>query len=218
MTLSYCFFSFYRVAPHSVAPTTWPSAWLVFVCVFFLNPVRTCHGRARWWFVRVVANVLTPGLASITFIFFFLADILASHTYTIQNIYLLGCVAAHKWPDDAFAVCKTSDWTFALLGSLASIARLLQCLKRFWDTRLWIHLFNALKYSIGIITVCLGVWTSSRGFTHDALSLSLYIIFAVINSGFACAWVGVIESRADIRTLSSTGRSYAPGTSVCGPT
>jgi hypothetical protein len=56
--------------------------------------------------------------------------------------------ASKRWPGNAFSACKSNDWAFAVLGSLAPIARLIQCLKRYWDTRVPIHLVNALKYSI----------------------------------------------------------------------
>lgn len=66
MTLSYCFFfSFYRVATHSVAPTTWPAAWLVFIVVFFLNPLPIIRRRSRYWFLHVLWRVITPGYSRV---------------------------------------------------------------------------------------------------------------------------------------------------------
>lgn len=66
MTLSYCFFfSFYRVSPHRVAPTTWPLAWLVFICAFFLNPLPIFRRRPRYWFLKVLARVCTPGYSRV---------------------------------------------------------------------------------------------------------------------------------------------------------
>jgi hypothetical protein len=66
LTLSYCFFfSFYRVATHSVAPTTWPAAWLVFVAVFFLNPLPVLRRRSRWWLIKVLWRVCTPGYSRV---------------------------------------------------------------------------------------------------------------------------------------------------------
>lgn len=66
MTLSYCFFfSFYRVSTHNVAPTTWPAAWLVLVVVFFLNPLPILRRRSRYWLLKVLFRVCTPGYSRV---------------------------------------------------------------------------------------------------------------------------------------------------------
>ena len=74
-TLSYCFFfSFHRVGEAHVAPTTWPAAWLVLVVVFFLNPLPIFRRHARYWLLKVLWRVVTPGYSRVEFIAFFLAD------------------------------------------------------------------------------------------------------------------------------------------------
>jgi hypothetical protein len=133
---------------------------LVMVAVFFLNPLPVLRRDARYWFLRVLSRVCTPGISRVEvssgssdwrterrltwqFIAFFVADELNSLVYTIQNIFFMSCGYAHQWPDDIFHVCPSgSSWPYALLLCLPALARLLQCVKRWYDTRLRIHLIN----------------------------------------------------------------------------
>ena len=78
--------------------------------------------------------------------------------YTIQNFYFIGCTCelrlpflrlgltqtdAHHWPGDIYTACPSGQsWPYGLLLSLPALARLVQCLKRYHDSRLSIHLIN----------------------------------------------------------------------------
>ena len=82
-------------------------------------------------------------MADQQFIAFFIADELNSLVYSIQNIYFLSCGYAKRWPGDVFEVCPAGkSWQYALLLCLPALARLIQCVKRWHDTRLKIHLVN----------------------------------------------------------------------------
>jgi hypothetical protein len=173
-TLSFCFyFTYFQVGASNIAPTScvsltfarhllnarWPAIWLVFVAVLFLNPLPSMRRDARYWFLRVLLRVITPGYSRVEvhlsrshsprsmltfqFIAFFIADELNSLVYSIQNIYFLSCGYAHRWPGDIFEVCPAGKtWQYALLLCLPALARLIQCVKRWHDTRLKIHLVN----------------------------------------------------------------------------
>ncbi len=85
-----------------------------------------------------------------------------SLVYSIQNIYFLSCacefcrhetvqvvvdetlaIDAHSWPDDIFVACPSgTSWPYALCLCLPALSRLIQCLKRYRDSRLAIHLIN----------------------------------------------------------------------------
>jgi len=82
-------------------------------------------------------------MADQQFIAFFIADELNSLVYSIQNIYFLSCGYAKRWPGDVLEVCPAGkSWQYALLLCLPALARLIQCVKRWHDTRLRIHLVN----------------------------------------------------------------------------
>ncbi|OCF44626.1 hypothetical protein I317_01513 [Kwoniella heveanensis CBS 569] len=195
LTLSYCFyFTFARVGAENIAPTTWPAAWLVFVAVFFLNPLPVLRRGTRYWLLRVLFRVCTPGYSRVEFIAFFLADELNSLIYSIQNIYFLSCGYAHKWPSDVFGVCKSGKtWPYALLLCLPAASRFVQCVKRYHDSQLKIHLINAGKYLSVILQQCLFVYWRSRGSILNDKAFIVWIIVAMVSSSYTCTWDFVID-------------------------
>jgi hypothetical protein len=44
---------------------SWPAIWLVFLAVLFLNPLPMFRRDARYWFLRVLLRVITPGYSRI---------------------------------------------------------------------------------------------------------------------------------------------------------
>ncbi|WVF72993.1 hypothetical protein IAT40_007811 [Kwoniella sp. CBS 6097] len=195
LTLSYCFyFTFARIGADTIAPTTWPAAWLVFVAVFFLNPLPVLRRGTRYWLLKVLFRVCTPGYSRVEFIAFFLADELNSLIYSIQNIYFLSCGYAHKWPADVFGVCKSGKtWPYALLLCLPAASRFVQCVKRYHDSQLKIHLINAGKYLSVILQQCLFVYWRSRGSILNDKAFIVWIIVAIASSSYTCTWDFVID-------------------------
>ncbi|KAL7418429.1 Xenotropic and polytropic retrovirus receptor 1 [Cryptotrichosporon argae] len=195
LTLSYCFFfSFYRVAPNSVAPTTWPAAWLAFVCVFFLNPLPVLRRRSRYWFLRVLFRVCTPGYSRVEFIAFFLADELNSLVYTLQNIYFMSCAYAHDWPANIFGACPSgASWPYALLLCLPALCRLIQCVKRWHDSKLRIHLINAGKYLSSITQYICFVWWRSRGSLNGGAAFAIWIVAGFLAASYTSSWDLVVD-------------------------
>ncbi|KIR53486.1 hypothetical protein I315_04079 [Cryptococcus gattii Ru294] len=195
LTLSYCFyFSFARVGSSNVDPTTWPAAWLVFLCVFWLNPLPVLRRGARYWLLRVMFRVLTPGYSRVEFIAFFLADELNSLVYSIQNIYFIACSYANKWPGNIFTVCPSGrTWQYGLFRCLPALSRLIQCLKRYHDSKLNIHLINAGKYASVIVQQWLFVWWRNKGNHDSGASFIIWVIFATISAIYTCSWDFVID-------------------------
>ncbi|WRT70222.1 uncharacterized protein IL334_007217 [Kwoniella shivajii] len=195
LTLSYCFyFSFAQVGSSNVAPTTWPAAWLVFVAVFFLNPLPILRRGTRYWLLRVLFRVCTPGYSRVEFIAFFLADELNSLAYSIQNIFFLSCGYSKNWPGDVLTVCHSAKtWPYALLACLPAGSRFVQCLKRYHDSKLNIHLINAGKYLSVILQQCLFIYWRSRGSLSNDRSFIVWIIVATASAAYTCTWDLVID-------------------------
>src|ERR1041385_7285544 len=70
------------------------------------------------------------------------------------------------------------------LSALPPIWRLLQCIRRYYDTKsIFPHLFNTAKYATTIMaTVTLSMYRIHRSDTYFAL----FIIFSLLNSVYAC--------------------------------
>lgn len=195
LTLSYCFFfSFYFIHLSTVAPTTWPLAWLVFAVAFFVNPLPICRRRSRYWLLRVLFRVATPGISRVEFIAFFMADELNSLTYSIQNIMFIACCYGKSWPGDVNHQCIIgASWPYALLATLAPLSRLIQCLKRWYDSRLWIHLINAGKYSTTILVAWLYMHWRASGSDKSSAAFAVWVLFACLNSLYTSSWDIVVD-------------------------
>ncbi|ODN94664.1 hypothetical protein L198_04805 [Cryptococcus wingfieldii CBS 7118] len=195
LTLSYCFyFSFARIGSSNVAPTTWPAAWLVFFAVFWINPFPIFRRQTRYWLLKVLFRVITPGYSRVEFIAFFLADELNSLTYSIQNVYFLSCAYANHWPDDVVNVCPSGrSWPYAIIVCLPALSRLIQCLKRYNDSKLYIHLINAGKYASVMTQLCLFVWWRNQGSRNNNASFIVWVIFAFFSATYACSWDFIVD-------------------------
>jgi hypothetical protein len=72
-------------------------------------------------------------------------------------------VDANGWPNDIFEVCPVGKrWPYALMMCLPAISRLIQCVKRYHDSKIRIHLINVSfrmryqtrtkRYSVSMLT------------------------------------------------------------------
>jgi hypothetical protein len=100
-----------------------------------------------------------------------------------QNIELFFCLYGHGW--DNPPQCNSShSRALGFLTTLPAIWRLLQCLRRYKDTRnVFPHLVNCGKYGMTVLyymTLSLYRIENSHG------NLALFITFAAINS-FYCS-------------------------------
>lgn len=128
-------------------------------------------------------RLLLAGIYPVEFRDFFLGDIYCSLTYATANIELFFCLYANDWVNPP--QCNSSH--SRLLGfftALPPIWRLLQCLRRYKDTRnVFPHLVNGGKYTATIVAaVMLSLYRLSG--THT--KLGLFIAFSTINSIYCC--------------------------------
>lgn len=151
-----------------------------------------------------------------------MADELNSLVYSIQNIMLMACAYDKKWPGAATPnVCKTgTTWPYALLAALPPLSRLIQCLKRYRDSGLYIHLINAGKYCSSILSACLFVYWRSRSNPFDGAPFIVWVIFATISSIYTSIWVSSacptihttsLRQRADTQDLVVDWSLLRPG-------
>jgi len=74
------------------------------------------------------------------------------------------------------------------LAALPLLARLMQSVKRYADSRLHTHLINGGKYGAGIISYFLYFHWRHQGSHLDGSSFALYCLFTTIYSLYASAW------------------------------
>jgi hypothetical protein len=103
----------------------------VFFVVFMLNPFPVIRRASRFWLLRVLFRVFTPGFSRIEFTAFFIADELnryapvqahadRSLVYSIQNVMFLSCACEESplLPYSAYGNAQTA--TIGLATSFLS--------------------------------------------------------------------------------------------------
>ncbi|KAK3261014.1 hypothetical protein CYMTET_30060 [Cymbomonas tetramitiformis] len=118
--------------------------------VLLVMPFDVLHRRSRFFFLTTLRRIVFP-LQPILFADFFLADILTSLSKAISDSERALCsmVTAPILEADIspHSICGSSSWHIPFWLAWPYIARLLQCLRQYYDTKDRAALGNALKYS-----------------------------------------------------------------------
>jgi hypothetical protein len=71
------------------------------------------------------------------------APVVATPDTTGCHRRFLGCAQSKGWPEDVFKQCNNYDsWVVVVISILPPLARLLQCLQRWRESRVGIQLIN----------------------------------------------------------------------------
>ncbi|CAE7131077.1 unnamed protein product [Rhizoctonia solani] len=153
-TLAYAFwFSFSRAGAETIAPTTWPVMWLGLTAAVLFNPLRIFHRSARWWLLRTVGKLFVSGRTRVEFKDFWMGDQFCSLVYTMGNLYFLVCAYTGHWYRIEQRCQLGPHWSIPLvLTALPSLIRLVQCIRRYIDSKNHIHLINGGKYTASIVS------------------------------------------------------------------
>ena len=164
ITLSFCvWLSFFNIGSSNIAPTTWPLVWLVFALVLLFNPFPVFSRSARAWLIKHVIHLLTAGTSPVEFSDFWLGDQFCSLAFSLAHLYTIGCAFEKKW-DGVFDKCASSrHWATFALVSLPYFSRLVQSVRRYYDSRLPTHLVNVRLFLFIKTTSLLFVFISRRG-------------------------------------------------------
>ncbi|KDN50194.1 hypothetical protein RSAG8_01530, partial [Rhizoctonia solani AG-8 WAC10335] len=188
-TLAYAFwFSFSRAGAETIAPTTWPAMWLGLAAVVLFNPLPIFHRSARWWLLRTVGKLFVSGRTRVEFKDFWMGDQFCSLVYTMGNLYFLVCAYADKWHRIEQRCQLGPHWSIPLvLTALPSWIRLVQCIRRYIDSKNRIHLINGGKYTAGIVSYVAYYGWRHYG-SHRDFRMGVWILFATINSCYTSYW------------------------------
>jgi len=129
------------------------------------------------------ARLLLAGAFPVEFRDFFLGDMYCSQTYALGNIELFFCLYAQHWSDPP--MCNSShSMLFGFFQTLPGIWRLLQCLRRYYDSGLWTHLANGAKYTCTILQyMSLSMWR-----IHGGNGLMAFFIASSTVNGLYCSF------------------------------
>eukprot|EP01126_Amoeba_proteus_P061637 TRINITY_DN8298_c0_g1_i4.p1 TRINITY_DN8298_c0_g1~~TRINITY_DN8298_c0_g1_i4.p1 ORF type:complete len:618 (-),score=98.59 TRINITY_DN8298_c0_g1_i4:410-2263(-) len=125
------------------------SLFFVYFLIFLYFSVKS-----DWWLMRVLLNIIRAPFIPVTFKDFYIADQLVSLNIILYDgEYLLCYFFFDAWYPGQ-AQCKTSHpWIIPVLATLPALWRFLQCLRRYHDSRDYLQIFNAGKYSTSFLVI-----------------------------------------------------------------
>ncbi|KAJ3022006.1 Xenotropic and polytropic retrovirus receptor 1 [Thoreauomyces humboldtii] len=164
----------------------YPTILLGMIIGVIIIPFDVFYRSSRKWFLTTMARIVLSGFFTVQFRDFFITDLLSSMTYMFVSLQILVCVAVNDLEDlDAHCGFSTS-WVVPVITSIPAWFRLLQCLRRYYDTpTVHPHLTNALKYCFSLSVIWLSASAKITGF---ASVRGLWIFFAVVASMYSYFW------------------------------
>ena len=151
--------------------------------LFFPGPIL--YHRSRYWWAYSNFRLLLAGIYPVEFRDFFLGDMYCSQTYAMGGIELFFCLYARHWSQPV-QCNSTHSRLLGFLSCLPGIWRLLQCLRRYYDTRnAFPHLVNGGKYTFTILaSMTLSLYRIDQSFSLKAL----FVFCATVNSIYCSVW------------------------------
>eukprot|EP00043_Microstomoeca_roanoka_P019928 m.232408 g.232408 ORF g.232408 m.232408 type:complete len:795 (+) comp17075_c13_seq1:234-2618(+) len=167
-----------------------------FLILFWINPFPPLRS-ARYWLARVIARIVTAPLTHVNFEDFWLADQFNSLVVVLLDLEFIFCyILSGQFQDDGHT-CRTQPRAVrSVIAALPATWRLLQCLRRYWDTKKAHHLHNGLKYTSSIIVVVFSTlagiakdsgWTVGESSRGTALFV-MWILACTVNTSYAMYW------------------------------
>lgn len=195
-------------------PMLWPLVWLAVVFVLLLNPLPRFMSRSsRWWTIKNLAKLFLSGAFPVDFTSFWFGDQMCSLTFTLENLYFFSCVYANYFPrisggggtvsspaydpriQEAWTTCPTSrNWGIHyFIATLPYLTRLVQCVRRYRDTRFLGNLLNAGKYGSGMVSLlCYHYWIYA-GTPRQGSSFVFFCFTESLSSLYSCGWDLIVD-------------------------
>ncbi|ESK90170.1 signal transduction protein [Moniliophthora roreri MCA 2997] len=188
-TLCYAFWlSFYRIGGSSISPTIWPLVWLGLTALVIVDPFGIAFKSSRFWLVKNIFRLLISGIRRVEFADFWMGDQFCSLVFTLSNLYLFACAYANEFEDWRKCGSTSKYWPVAfVLAILPFIARLVQSIRRYVDSKLITHLINGGKYGTGIVYYLMYFIWRHQGGPYNVI-FAMWCLVGTIYSVYASAW------------------------------
>ncbi|KAI1414338.1 EXS-domain-containing protein [Hypoxylon sp. FL1857] len=161
---------------------------VILICItlfILLLPAPVLWHRSRQWLVYSHFRLFFAGLYPVEFRDFFLGDMYCSLTYATSNIELFFCLYAHYWNNPVQCNSNNSR-LLGFFSALPPIWRLLQCIRRYRDTKnVFPHLVNGGKYGMTIMS---SVTLSLYRMRATPSNLGLFVAFSTMNGIYTSIW------------------------------
>nr|AHJ60092.1 xenotropic and polytropic retrovirus receptor [Cyanea capillata] len=179
----------------SVPAYAHPIAEAGFLLLFLLNPTRTFHYSARYWFLKVMFRIIAAPFFHVQFADFWLADQLNSLVIPLLDLQYMICFYSYDWhrPDDKWKCTNPQNIVRPLVAILPAWWRLAQCLRRYRDSKdAWPHLANAGKYSTSILVTLVStfaaVYKANTGMSQNGPLFYVWISSLLLSTFYTLFW------------------------------
>lgn len=187
MTLSYAFCFSFLGLDLGVSPSNWPLIWLGLAAFILINPLPIFYPYSRRWILRKTGGLFLSGFRKVEFQDFYLGDQYCSLAYTLSSLYFMGCTYKSSFKI-SWGTCDPPLWEFPwMLSSLPSFIRLVQCIRRYFDSGQYSHLVNGGKYGSSVLYYALYYNWRNAGSPRDN-SFVVWVFFACITSCYTTSW------------------------------
>ena len=162
--------------------------WIITAAVL-LNPFKWLIHKGRYGVVKVTMRILLAPLYRVRFGDFWFADQLNSIVVILLDLEFMLCFYSYVWPldhnEDGKVCNKNTYGVRPVISCLPAFWRLMQCLRRYYDTRHYPHLINAGKYFTTFpVVILFAVYSVDR----DRNSLTDDIFDELKGNIFLIAW------------------------------
>jgi len=188
-TLAITVWATFATEAPGVSPGYYILLWFAFVAVFLFNPFPIFHYHARWWICRTLIRVTMSGILQVEFRDLWLGDQLCSLSYSLSNIYLIGCAYSKSFAPNIQGSCDTSaTWLTPMIGCLPSLFRLGHSARRYnTSPEVKTHLLNVARYGLSVAQLfCYYNWRIA-GSERDS-TMAVFIAVSAVNSLVQYAW------------------------------
>jgi hypothetical protein len=166
------------------APWAIPVVLLGLYTLFIFFPAPWPYGSARWWLIKIILKVAAAPFVPVKFADFWFADQLTSMSDFLFDMQFVFCIYPTTFVPQLKAICDISyQMGLPLLNMIPLVSRLLQCLRRFYDSRDMNQLANAGKY-LSTIMAIFATYIHKRVMSQagfEDLSTAWLIIWFTIN-------------------------------------
>ncbi|KAF2073107.1 hypothetical protein CYY_005576 [Polysphondylium violaceum] len=178
--------------PFPFVPAEWNPLLLlaVYMCIL-LYPKDAFQLSNRKWFLNTIFRVVTAPLKSVKFKDFFMGDQLSSLVLMMVQFSSIICFySVDVWRDVEDSTCSAkARYINPFISGLPAWWRFIQCLRRYYDSKDFVHLRNALKYFLSIMTVFFSAMDSF--YSEDGWESSwriIWLLVAMSNSLYSYWW------------------------------
>eukprot|EP01132_Coremiostelium_polycephalum_P006104 gene6104-7607_t len=168
-----------------------PLVLLVVYLIFLFCPFNIFQLSVRKWFLNTILRVMTAPVKTVRFKDFFMGDQLSSLVLMMVQFSQFICFyTTDVYKAESHAVCISRGRYFnPIISALPAWWRFLQCLRRYYDSRDFVHIRNAIKYFLSILVVIFSTMDSFfSNNSWDSPWRIVWLIFGISNSAYSYWW------------------------------